>query len=173
MAKPWVDRRRRASATRCLGQGSNRRSRRVYVRESSFPSLFRSRLSCRRSNVSDLMMASVRPLDMDTRKALRTPSTWDMSSVAGENETGTGILEGPKGRVVDIDAHFGGEGEGQVRVDTSSIEFASLGDRNDPDMPGGAIRELNEGKRVEEAPSYLDIANTVLATLVAALALAS
>ncbi|KIJ24153.1 hypothetical protein M422DRAFT_275140 [Sphaerobolus stellatus SS14] len=38
-------------------------------------------------------------------------------------------------------------------------------------MPGGAIREMNEGKSVEEAPSYLDIANTVLATLVAALAL--
>ncbi|KIJ25257.1 hypothetical protein M422DRAFT_273800 [Sphaerobolus stellatus SS14] len=129
-------------------------------------------------------MASVRLLDMDARKAFRTPST-DHNPVSVQREDTEprastwssrrmkvlDILEGPKGRVVDVDAHFGDEG--QVRVDTPSIELASLGDRDDPDMSEGAIREMSEGKSVEGEPSYLDIANIVFATLVAALALVS
>ncbi|KIJ33707.1 hypothetical protein M422DRAFT_264322 [Sphaerobolus stellatus SS14] len=64
-----------------------------------------------------------------------------------------------------------GGGKISFTIDTPSIEFAFLGDRDDPDMPGGAIREMSEGKSVEGEASYLDIANMVLTTLVRELAL--
>ncbi|KIJ34345.1 hypothetical protein M422DRAFT_263660 [Sphaerobolus stellatus SS14] len=88
-------------------------------------------------------------------------------SVYAEQSTDEGLRHSR----VDVNAHFGGEG--QVGVDTPSIELASLGDRDDPDMSGGAIRKMSERKSMEGEPSYLDIANIVLATLVAVLTLVS
>ncbi|KIJ34333.1 hypothetical protein M422DRAFT_263645 [Sphaerobolus stellatus SS14] len=68
------------------------------------------------------------------------------------------ILESPKSPVVDVNAHF--SGEGQVRVDAPSIELASSA----TGMAPTCLEAPCEGKGVEGELSYLDIANMVLAT---------